>query len=178
MKIAVYCGSQEGLGPEYMQAALALGRFIGTHGHTLVYGGSTGGLMGAVADGAAQTGAEIIGVVPRYEEIVHKNHPALTECIYTENFATRKLKMMELADAYIALPGGTGTLDEITDVLALARIGQELKPVVFVNTLGFYEPLREMFAKMEEARFIWPEDLAHVLFEADIDAIGHYIERK
>lgn len=134
MNIAVYCGSASGNRPSFTEGAKALGSWIAQNGHTLVYGGSRTGLMGATADAVLAGGGKVIGVIPDVKLIQERRHPGLTECIETKDMAERKQKMIELADAYVALPGGPGTLDEISEVICLARLGIENKACVLFDT--------------------------------------------
>ena len=131
MKIAVYLGSRNGARPEYVQAARSLGAWIGDKGHTLVYGGSRGGLMGELASAVLNHGGKVTGVLPDVDEIMNLKQKGLTEYIYTKDVAERRSKMIELADAFAVLPGGLGTLDEITEVLSLSEndVGLSLLPL-------------------------------------------------
>ena len=153
MNIAVYCGSVSGNKEQFEKGARALGTWIGEHGHTLVYGGAQGGLMGIVAD------------------------PGLTAYIETKDMAERKAKMIELSDAYVALPGGPGTLDEITDVISLARLGIEDKPCVLLDIDGFYQPLKTVFDQMLEVGFAEKGDFRKVLISEDLGKIGVFLEK-
>jgi len=176
MKIAVYCGSGFGNRPEFADAARELGRWMGSNGHTLVYGGGEAGLMGTIAKEVHDAGQEVIGVIPgNVEFIKSRPQPYVTKLITTENMSERKQTMLEIADAFIALPGGIGTLDEITEVITLTRIGVFDKKSVLFNRNNFYEPLRQMFVDMEVAGLIPENGMRHVLFSDDTDAIGDFI---
>lgn len=177
MNIAVYCGSSAGNQEAYAAGARALGKMIAEHGHTLVYGGSNTGLMGAVADAALDAGGRVIGVQPNVPLIQSRKHPRLTENIETETMAERRSKMIELADAYVALPGGIGTLDEISEVMVLQHLGIVDAPIVFVDTDGYYQPLRAVFRHMLEQGFCERELFAKVLFSGDMDEIAAFVER-
>ncbi|MBP3280001.1 MAG: TIGR00730 family Rossman fold protein, partial [Butyrivibrio sp.] len=144
MNIAVYCGSSSGNNSKFMESAKYLGRWIGESGNTLVYGGACKGLMGALADAVLESGGKVIGVLPDVPRIQARKHTGLTECINTSSMAERKAKMIELADAFVALPGGIGTLDEITDVLSLSSLDVVKGPIVLFNTDGYYEPFRKV----------------------------------
>ena len=144
MNIAVYCASRPGSDPEFINEAKALGHLFGSE-NTLVYGGSMGGLMGAVADAALESGAGVIGIQPTVEAINYRRHPGLTEFIQTDTVAERRTGMIERAQAFIALPGGLGTLDEISEVLSLMSLNIVNAPVAFVNTNGYYAPLKAFF---------------------------------
>lgn len=177
MNIAVYCGSASGNRPSFTEGAKALGSWIAQNGHTLVYGGSRTGLMGATADAVLAGGGKVIGVIPDVKLIQERRHPGLTECIETKDMAERKQKMIELADAYVALPGGPRTLDEISEVICLARLGIENKACVLFDTDGYYQALKKIFEEMVEVGFSEKEDFKRVLVSADLDEIGRFIEQ-
>lgn len=176
MRIAVYCGSVSGNDPTHAQIAEALGKMIGERGHQLVYGGSHTGLMGIVANTAMANGAEAIGVIPNVKLIHERVHEGLTECIRMDTMSARKDKMIELSDAYIALPGGYGTLDEISDILCLTRLELIDKPIVLVNANGYYDALKVFFDKMTETGYVGSEEMENVLFSDDVEAIARHIE--
>ena len=177
MNIVVYCGSTTGNKNSYSEKARKLGEWIAEHGHTLVYGGADGGLMGAVANGALSKGGKVIGVLPDVEEIQKRRHMSLTEYINTKDMAQRKAAMIELADAYIALPGGPGTLDELSDIVSLSRLRLDENPCVMYDMDGYYQPLSKVFDGMIEAGFAEKEDFRNVLVSDDQDEIGNFIER-
>ena len=141
MNIAVYCGSSAGSKEAYTIGAVALGMWIAENGHTLVYGGARGGLMGTIANSVLSNGGKVIGVLPQVESIQNRRHQFLTEYIDTKDMAERKAKMIELADAYIALPGGPGTLDELSDIISLQRLHINENPCILYDIDGFYQPL-------------------------------------
>ena len=176
MNIAVYCGSVSGNKEQFREGARALGIWIGEHGHTLVYGGAKGGLMGTIADAVLEHGGTVTGVLPAVESIQKRCHPGLTAYIETKDMAERKAKMIELSDAYVALPGGPGTLDEITDVISLARLGIEDKPCVLFDIDGFYQPLKTVFDQMLEVGFAEKGDFRKVLISEDMEKIGVFLE--
>lgn len=163
--------------PSFTEGAKALGSWIAQNGHTLVYGGSRTGLMGATADAVLAGGGKVIGVIPDVKLIQERRHPGLTECIETKDMAERKQKMIELADAYVALPGGPGTLDEISEVICLARLGIENKACVLFDTDGYYQALKKIFEEMVEVGFSEKEDFKRVLVSADLDEIERFIEQ-
>ncbi|MDC0703128.1 MULTISPECIES: TIGR00730 family Rossman fold protein [Priestia] len=142
--ICVFAGSSAGIKTEYKEAAVSLGRCMAQKNYRLIYGGSRMGLMGEVANEMLQHGGEVIGIMPRglfSGEIVHT---ALTELIEVESMHERKATMHELADAYIALPGGFGTFEELFEALCWAQIGIHKKPVGLLNVNGYYNPLMQM----------------------------------
>ena len=178
MNIVVYCGSTLGNNEKFAEGAKLLGEWIAAHGHTLVYGGAKGGLMGLVADAVLGNGGEVIGVLPNVESIQKRRHPSLTQYIDTKDMAERKAKMIELADAYVALPGGPGTLDEITDVISLARLGIDTNPCVLYDIDGYYQTLGQFFDQMVATEFTNTEDFKHVLVSEDLEEIGAFLEEK
>jgi uncharacterized protein (TIGR00730 family) len=164
--LCVYCGSSPGLRPSYMEAAEAFGRLLAAEGITLVYGGGNVGLMGAVADSVLRAGGNVIGVIP--EQMVAKElaHNGLTKLHRVESMHERKLKMAELSDAFVALPGGVGTMDEIFEAITWMQLGIHSKPCAFLDVEQYYVPLFEFLDHMAEQRFIKKEHLA-ALIRAD-----------
>ncbi len=139
--IAVFCGSSDGTRPEYRAEAARLGQLLGERGFTLVYGGASVGLMGAVADAALAVGAPVVGVLPEVLRNREVAHSGLTELHYVGSMHERKALMAERADAFLALPGGFGTLDEFIEIVTWALLGIHAKPCVLVNTLGYFDRL-------------------------------------
>ncbi len=177
MKIAVYCGSKCGNDPAFLGAAEELGAMIARNGHTLVYGGACDGLMGAVADAAIAAGGEVIGVMTTLPAIYERKHPGLKNCLTVPDLSERKKTMMTLSDAYIALPGGPGTLDEISDVISLSRLKVDAKPVILMNINGYYEPLKETLLAMVRAGFIRAEEIDGVHFLPSVTAAEEELGR-
>ena len=138
------------------------GRWMAEQGHALIYGGAQGGLMGAVSNAVLEIGGQVFGVLPAVESFQKRRHPGLTEYIETKDMAERKAKMIALADAFVALPGGPGTLDEISDVISLARLHLTDAPCVLFDMNGFYQPLKNVLEGMEKAGFAEPEDFEKV----------------
>jgi len=156
--IAVYCGSSPGLLPEYATAAEELGKYLAKNSITLIYGGSSVGLMKIVADNVLQNGGKVIGVIP--EAIAKKVvHPNLTELHITPDMHARKKMMFDLSDAFIAMPGGIGTLEEIFEVLTWSQLGFHSKPCAFLNIEGFYDKLFDFLKHSVNQRFIKQEHL-------------------
>lgn len=156
-RICVFCGSSQGSRPEYANAALLLGREIAQRGKTLVYGGADVGLMGTVANAALEAGGEVIGVLPaalRDKEIAH---PGLTELHIVSSMHERKAKMVELADAFVSLPGGLGTWDETFEVLTWAQLGFHQKPCGLLNIAAYYDPVVSLFVNACEEGFMRAE---------------------
>ena len=177
MKIAVYCGSGNGNNPSYIEAARELGEWIGKNGHSLVYGGGESGLMGEVSKAAKENGAYVTGVIPfDVAFIANRPQPYCDEVIKTKNMSERKAKMLELSDAFVALPGGIGTLDEISEAVTLTKIGVQNKKSIFFNKDGFYEPLKKMFQKMIESEFMKNEDIEKVCFAEKVEQIEEFLK--
>lgn len=168
MNIAVYCGSQIGKSGIYKEAAAQLGTALANAGHGVIYGGSNIGLMGQVADAALHAGGKVIGVMPTHLQQREIAHTSLTEIHFVESMHVRKAKMVELADAFIALPGGCGTLDEYFEVFTWAQIGLHEKPVILYNVNGFYDAIAQHFEKMLDEGFIRAEQrsLLHITTSA------------
>ena len=175
MKIAVSLGSSYGSDPASSQAAAELGRWIASRGHELVYGGTAMGCMESLADAVIASGGTAIGVVPQFMVDRGIMHQHLSEAIVVETMAERKTKMIELADAYIACPGGPGTLEEISEALSLAKLGKLDAPAVFFNKNGFYEPLRAQFQAMVAEGFWTEEECARVRFIGSVDELDGII---
>lgn len=140
-RVCVYCGANVGARPAYAEAARRLGRFLGERGLGLVYGGGNVGLMGVVADAALAAGAEVVGVIPRALVARELGHQGLTELRVVATMHERKAVMAELADAFVALPGGLGTLDELFEVMTWAQLGLHQKPIGLLDVDGFFAPL-------------------------------------
>jgi uncharacterized protein (TIGR00730 family) len=157
--ICVYCGSADRLNPEYLEAARRMGAAIAARGLRLVYGAGRTGLMGAVADGALEAGGAVTGVIPGYFNTPQLCHQGLTQLEVVETIHQRKARMAELADAFIALPGGFGTLEELFEALTWAQIGLHSKPVGLLNTRSYYDPLLALVAHARAEGFIYAEHL-------------------
>jgi uncharacterized protein (TIGR00730 family) len=166
-RICVFCGSNGGARPEYLDAAQNLGRALAARSMALVYGGAGVGLMGAVADAVLAAGGEVIGVMPRRlveREVAHRR---LRDLRVVGSMHERKALMAELADAFIALPGGLGTLEEFFEVWTWAQLGEHTKPLGMLNVAGYYDPLLAFFDHLVRERFIRPEHRAMVLVEEE-----------
>jgi len=167
-RICVYTGSSFGASPEYSGVAAALGRASAHRGITIVYGGGSVGLMGALADSALSAGGEVIGVIPRAMIAEERAHHGLTELIAVETMHERKYRMSQLADAFVALPGGIGTLEEIIEIFTWLQLGLHLKPVGLLNACGFYDLLLEFLAHMRDEQFLTSEH--HSMLTVSTDA--------
>ena len=177
MNIVVYCGANSGSDLGFEKNAEVLGKWIAENNHTLVYGGGNCGLMGIVANAALENNGKVVGVFPDVPVLYEQRHDHLTEIILTDTMAERKAKMIEMGDAFIALPGGIGTLDEITEVMALSRLQVIDKPCIFYDVNGYYRPVREMFEKMIDMGFYSRHDLDRILFSNQPDEIKRFLKQ-
>ena len=150
MNITVYLGANEGNDPALRYAVEELGTWIGTSGNALVYGGSKSGLMGAIADSVLNAGGKVTGVEPKFFIENEFQHDGLTKLIVTEDMSERKNKMIELGDAFIAFPGGTGTLEEIAEVMSKVSLKQLSAPCILYNLNGYYNGLKTLLDHMIE----------------------------
>jgi len=157
MKICVYCASSSKVDHVYMNAAERLGKDFVRAGVSVVYGGGASGLMGRLADAVLAGGGNIKGIMPKFMNDVEWAHKKVTEFEFTETMHERKAKFLEGIDAVVALPGGTGTLEELLEAVTLKRLGLFTKPIVIVNTRGFYDPLRQMFERCIDEAFMHPK---------------------
>ena len=148
MNIVVYLGANFGNDPSLREAVRELGAWIGASGNSLVYGGSRSGLMGVIADSVLENGGAVTGVEPQFFIDEGYQHEGLTSLIVTKDMAERKAKMIELGDAFIAFPGGTGTLEEITEVMSKVSLKQLHKPCILYNLNGFYDSLKALLRHM------------------------------
>ncbi len=158
-RVCVYCASSSLASPAYAEAAGRLGRHLARAGVTVVYGGGGIGSMKALADEALAAGGRVIGVLPRFMYEVEWGHPGLTELILVADLHERKRLMVDGVDAIVALPGGSGTFEELLEAITWKRLGLYLKPIVIVNQGGFYEPLLELFRRAVAERFMDPRHL-------------------
>jgi hypothetical protein len=175
--VCVFCGASSGRNPRYAEAAYAFGGVLARRGLGLVYGGGRVGLMGAVADGALAAGGEAIGVIPR--ELVDRElaHSGLTELHVVGSLHERKAKMAELADAFVALPGGFGTLDELMEQLTWSQLGLHEKPVGLLDVEGYWRPLIELARHATEEGFVRGSDLAAIVVGEDAELVLRQLER-
>jgi len=171
-KICVYCGSSPGSDGRYIEEAKAFGTLLGKEKIGLVFGGGGVGLMGAVARAARDAGAEVTGIIPRF--LVNRERPEAahsTKTIVTKDMHERKHTMFELADAFVALPGGIGTLEELVEQLTWIQLGQHQKPVLILNTGGFWNPLLALFANFRDLGFLGQHAIDNLLVAEKVDEI-------
>lgn len=173
LKIAVFCGSAQGCDPAYQQAGEALGAWIGDHHHALVYGGGHAGVMGDVSLSALAHHAEVISVVPSF---LKRDEDSRIRHIEVPDMSTRKKTMIQMADAIVALPGGPGTLEEISDVVTLVRLRQLDRPYCLYNVNGFYDQLAAFYDEMVDKGFLTKENRQQIRFVNDLEEVEKIIE--
>jgi len=175
--ICVYCGSAEGSDPVFMQAATTLGKMMAEAGLGLVYGGGNHGLMGATARTVLEHGGHVIGIIPHFLVNRESMLADVQELVQVEDMHTRKRLMFERADAFVALPGGVGTLEELVEQLTWVQLGRHTKPVVIVDIGGFWKPLLSLLAHMREHGFIRAEYEVRYLVAERIEDVIPMIEK-
>ena len=178
MNITVYLGANTGKDPDLQKAARELGAWIGNNGHTLVYGGSKCGLMGELAESTLMAGGSVIGVEPQFFIDMGFDYDAITQLIVTGDMSERKAKMIELGDAFIAFPGGTGTLEEISEIMSKVALGHLRSPCIIYNLNGYYDDLRRLLDHMVEMGLASPEKLAGISFAENMNEIRKIIDRR
>lgn len=171
MNITVYLGANEGNDPTLKSAVRELGTWIGESGNALVYGGSKAGLMGELAESVLMAGGEVTGVEPQFFIDAGFEYDAITRLIVTKNMPERKTKMIELGDAFIAFPGGTGTLEEITEVMSKVSLRHLDAPCILYNLNGYYDSLRALLQHMIEKGLSSEERQAGIWFARDLGEI-------
>ena len=173
MNITVYLGANEGNDPRLRKSVEELGAWIGSSGNALVYGGSKSGLMGAIADSVLQAGGEVTGIEPQFfieNELQHD--------IVTKDMSERKAKMIELGDAFIAFPGGTGTLEEITEVMSKVSLKHMNAPCILYNLNGYYDDLKALLAKMIDKGLSSKERQEGIYFAENLDEIKRILNEE
>jgi hypothetical protein len=168
--VCVFCGSSQAVSERYLEAAAATGRRLAAGGLGVVYGGGRVGLMGALADAALAAGGEVVGVIPNALVAREVAHGRLSELIVVETMHERKALMAARAGAFLALPGGFGTLEEILEAITWNQLGIHAKPCFFFNIDGFYDALRAQFERAQRDRFV-PSGRELTAFESDLDAV-------
>ena len=159
-RICVYCASSQSCDPEYHRVARRLGTLLAEHSWSIIYGGGGLGSMGALAEGALSAGGKVTGVIPDFMKQLEWAHSSLSELVVVDDMRTRKHLMLSDSDAVVALPGGSGTLEELFEALTLKRLGIYLKPIILVNTRGFFDPLIALLHRCIEERFMSPRHAA------------------
>ncbi len=175
MNITVYCGANFGTKSIYKEKTVEVGVWIAKRGDTLVYGGGKKGLMGVIADTVLANNAKVIGITPTFLMERELAHQKLTELIVVDSMTERKLKMKELGDCYIALAGGVGTLEEISELISWSRIGQNDNPCIVFNIDGYYNHLERQYDEMVNKGFLSEEDRSKILFTDSLDEMEKFI---
>ncbi len=170
-RICVFCGSKTGNSPLFLEAAIQLGRVLAERGLDLVYGGASIGLMGAVADSVLTGGGKVVGVIPEAMASKEVAHDGLTEMHVVSSMHERKSMMARLADAFVALPGGFGSFEELLEMITWAQLGIHRKPVGILNVAGYYDPLIQLFEGAIEAGFIKPRNRQLFVIEQEADRL-------
>lgn len=176
MNITVYLGASEGNDPTLATAVKELGAWIGSSGHTLVYGGSEAGLMGMIAKSTLEAGSKVIGVEPQFFIDAGFEYNEVTELIITKDMTERKTKMIELGDAFIAFPGGTGTLEEITEVMSKVSLKHLKAPCILYNLNGYYDNLKALLDQMIEKELSTVERQEGIYFAENLASIKNILE--
>jgi uncharacterized protein (TIGR00730 family) len=170
--VCVFCGANPGVRPSYAAAARHLGEVLAARGLTLVYGGASTGLMGAVADAALAGGGKVVGVLPEFMVAREVAHPGLTELHLVSSMHERKAAMAARADAFVALPGGFGTLDELFEVLTWSQLGLHHKPCALLDVDGYYAPLVTFLDRAAAEGLLRPEHRAMLFVERDPERLA------
>tara|TARA_B110000285_G_scaffold61571_1_gene70853 strand:+ start:1928 stop:2518 length:591 start_codon:yes stop_codon:yes gene_type:complete len=176
-KICVFCGSSEGNDSEIYQAALSLGKAFVENNITLVYGAAKIGIMGAVAKSVLEGNGTVVGIIPGFLKKKEVVHLGLTELITTKNMHERKMKMQELSDGFIALPGGFGTLEELFEIITWLQLGLHSKPIGLLNTNGFYDDLIKLIENMVKKKFVSSENYQLLLVDTQINSLLEKMRR-
>ena len=171
MNITVYLASSIGNDPKFVAAVRELGNWIGVNGNTLVYGGSKTGLMGALAQSVLQAGGKVIGVEPQFFMDAAYQYEGLTQLIVARDMAERKTKMIELGDAFIAFPGGVGTLEEVSEIMSKLSLGQLHAPCIYYNLDGYYDDVKHFLQQMIAKGFSSAEKQQGVYFAQSLEEI-------
>lgn len=175
MKITVFCGANNGRNEAYKENAIELGKWIAANNHILVYGGGKVGLMGVIADTVLENNSEVIGIMPQFLVDREISHTGITEFIIVDDMSIRKDKLVDLGDVFVALPGGPGTLEEITQVISWVRVGKKDAPCILMNVDGYYDFLEQYFDKMVEEGFLTIDDREKTLFTDSIAEMQEFI---
>jgi uncharacterized protein (TIGR00730 family) len=170
-RVAVYCGSATPADPIYIEAARTVGRSLAERGIGVVYGGGKLGLMGAVADSALEAGGEVIGVIPTALVNAEVAHRGLTELHVVDTMHERKARFTELADGFVNLPGGTGTMDELWEALSWAQLGYHADPIGLLNIAGYYDKLIDFWLHMGTVGFLRPQHQGLLLIDDNLDGL-------
>jgi uncharacterized protein (TIGR00730 family) len=169
--VCVYCGSGPGTNPRFVEAAIGLGKILADNGVSLVYGGGSNGLMGAIAKSTLDHGGNVIGIIPEFLISRENAMARVQELIVTPDMHERKRMMFERSDAFVALPGGIGTLEELVEQLTWQQLGRHAKPVLLANIDSFWEPLLALLTHMRATEFIRPTLAVEILKAEHVEDI-------
>lgn len=175
--IAVFCASSSGVNPIHLETAYQLGKYLAQHQYTLIYGGASVGCMGALAKGAMENSGKVIGVLPHF---LNKREVAAThvsELIMVESMHERKLKMHELSDAIITLPGGYGTMEELFEMMTWGQLGLHQKPMAILNTNGFYSPLLHQLKLMQQEEMVQSRFVEMLIVKESVSQLIEAMEK-
>ena len=178
MNITVYLGANEGKDPTLKTAVRELGTWIGESGSRLIYGGSKSGLMGELAESVLQAGGEVVGVEPQFFIDMEYQYDEITELIITKDMTERKTKMIELGEVFIAFPGGTGTLEEIAEIMSKVSLKHLDAPCILYNLNGYYDSLKALLLHMTEMGLSSPERQEGIYFAENLEEICEIIKRR
>ncbi|MEJ2133428.1 MAG: TIGR00730 family Rossman fold protein [Gammaproteobacteria bacterium] len=176
--LAVFCGYREGKDPGYLEAAKSLGSALISRDVALVYGGGAFGMMGALADTVLAGGGKVVGVIPKFLLERGQGHPGITEMLVVDTLHERKARMAEIADGFVVLPGGLGTMDELFEALTWMQLGVHDKPIALVNTNGYYDPILRFVDRAHTQDFMTSEDRDLLLVDGDADAVLELMRRR
>jgi len=176
MNICVFGGSKDEIDEKYIKAGEKLGAAIARRGHVLIFGGGSGGLMGAAARGVSAAGGKSVGIIPEIFRTNGMHYEKCAEIIYTKTMSERKRMMEEQSDAFVITPGGLGTLDELFEVLALRHLGLHQKPIAFLNTSDYFANLDEMLRYMEKCGFMTEADRQLYQYFENENSLVEYLE--
>ena len=176
-RICIYCGSRHGNKSEFTQAAESIAAAVVARGYGGVYGGGRVGLMGVVADRVLADGGSMIGVIPEHLATVELIHPDVADMRVVTSMHERKALMIELSDAFVALPGGFGTMEELFEVLCWKQLGLHEKPIGLLNVAGFYDRLRQFADDMATDGFVTPGNLEYLIVESDPEILMARLEQ-
>lgn len=173
--LAVFCGSQNGNNPMFVQDATALGKLMAENNITLIYGGGSVGLMGAIANAVMEGSGKVVGVIPQVLVEWERQHKSITELVVTEDMHSRKKTIYGMCDAALILPGGFGTLDELFEMLTWNQLSIHDKRIFILNTAGFYDHLIDHLHKMEQEKFLYGQVDKRVIVLNDVSELKEYL---
>ncbi len=178
MNFTVYCGANLGDKITYKEVSEQLGNYIGRNGDTLVYGAGNTGLMGTIADSVLKSGGDVIGIIPKFLVDLELVHEGITDVTIVDTMTERKQMMYEKADCFVALPGGLGTLEEISEVISWTKLGQSDRACIFFNVDGFYKNLQLFIKDMIKHEFLSEGDLSNIYFVGSMEEFIRIIEEE